>query len=280
MVVILRVVERTDRRVGGGQAALWRVGRLGGVEVHVRPLQLTRVLYLAGDRVDACRNAQAAAEGHEEDVARVGVGHAAPPDARRHHWDTLRVQLVGDADVLFYPSDQELRVAFGLFRQFGVEFLLENGPVGGEEFVRHARIEYVLGEERVLLGAHVVQMVAQDARGRVAQVFGGDGVEQVDSHRPSVGGRLAQEAFDFLPVAASGRWRFSAQPCPALWRGRRLSLGCRRSRRIGCGWNLPDAGAGRWRLSARRLLRRGWSRLRAGRCRGRCSRCVLAACQA
>ena len=201
MAVVFRVLQCLDRQVGGNDFALLGCRLLGSFKVHIHPVQTFCILHLSGYRLDTCRDANAAAYGDEENVAGIFVGNARLPYTHRHNRNTLRVQAVIDTDVFLHPVDDQLRIGFGFPDQIGIDIGGEELPVRCQEFVSHARIEDIFGEQGALYRLGIVQMVCQYGGRRVAQVLGGDGVQQVHRHRAFTGGRLAEELLDLAPVA-------------------------------------------------------------------------------
>ena len=124
MRVVFRVGHGRDRVVMYVQIPDGCTGRFGGFKVHVGPI-LAKVLHIAVDRVDLCGDAQTSCHADEEDVAGVAVGLAGFQHAYGRDGETLRVQVVIDADIVFHPFDQEGWLPFSLITVLSALPLLE-----------------------------------------------------------------------------------------------------------------------------------------------------------
>ena len=85
------------------------------------------------------------------------------------------------------------------------QILAEEGLVGGELFVAHARVEHILAVVDGVGGAHVREHVFQQyIEGDVAQVFGGELLQQVDTGLLRGFGTQAGEEVSYHTVVAAG----------------------------------------------------------------------------
>ena len=117
----------------------WSVGRLDQAltsrgldrldiraKLHINPVAFAvGILNLEGDRVDAGRQAESAANGHEENVARESIGQSVLPDTSRQHTQILWIILCVDLDVFANPRDKGVDIGFPALFLFLAQYLVE-----------------------------------------------------------------------------------------------------------------------------------------------------------
>ena len=68
MTVIFRVLQSLDRSIGSNDLTLFSGCLNSSFKVHVHPVAVFHILYLAGYRLDTCRDTQATAGSHKENI--------------------------------------------------------------------------------------------------------------------------------------------------------------------------------------------------------------------
>ena len=173
---IMAVVFRHLHGAAGGILQAKRPGRghlLGRTfpEVHVHPAAvLQAILRLAGHGVQARRETQRPAEGHEEDVAPEGIGLAGPPDGDRGRAELLRIASFDQRDAVAHPAHHRIR---------RVQPRCDPGrkhfpPEGAQLLQFHAR----RGDVRIGRAAGMLERVVQHIPGHVALVLLGQAAQQ------------------------------------------------------------------------------------------------------
>ena len=185
MAVVLRGLDATRGIVPGNQGTFAQHFPFPGVEIHVHPaapvfsIAAVLVLHGTGHAVDAGRPAQGAAQGHEKDIPRTGVGDTRTPDGERRNAQLLRVARVIYAYAVLYPGHGLGRAAQARIYAACQDFL----PVRVEHLPLDSRRRKVAS---LLLA--VVQGIVNNFPADIYEVFFAQPKARVSCLRVRVGG--------------------------------------------------------------------------------------------